>query len=391
MKALFVLLTPLILVSCQSTEEINADNYNCTLSFSNNSSSHSQSDQFQDLMEEIEAYSPGIQMAVSTREGTWLGTHGMADIPNGVSMEPCHQLMIGSISKIFTGVLIMQLHEEGILSIEDKLRDWLEPSIISKIENADEVTIEQLLTHMSGIRDYLHIEQHLNAINTPDLKETQREKLKYIYGLSAYQEPGKSFIYSNTNYVLLGLVIEKARGMTLWDAVDTYIVERLGLENCEMGTHDNPIPAGTARPYLAIRGNKFMDVMPYAVSDAATGDGGISSNMQDLIVFTRAIFNHQLLSESTVELMTSTAVDASDASSYPDWGGEEYALGIEVYHTPHGKAYGHTGSTSSYSAYLLHFPETEVTIAIAYNGYSEDRDLNDRTWLLINDVLEIVY
>ena len=167
--------------------------------------------------------------------------------------------------------------------------------------------------------------------------------------------------------VLLGLIIEKARNMTLWDVVDTYIVKPLNLENALMGTHDEPIPTGTARPYLATRGDKYYDIMENAVSDAATGDGGIASNMQDLNVFIEALFNGNLMSNDALSLMTDRNVLVQDGNSY-EWEDERYGLGLEIYNTDYGIAYGHTGSTSTYSAYLLHFPERGVTISFAYNG-----------------------
>lgn len=377
--------------ACEDSEMVSPETYSCNLTYADNSASHPHSDLFQSAIDDMAKMTTGIQLAVTTPEGTWTGSSGMADIPNSVPLQSCHKLMIGSISKIYTGVLIMQLHEEGVLSVDDQLSDWIDASIVERIDNADEVTIRQLLFHMSGIREYLDVEHHVNAVNIPNFKKTQLEKLKYIYDLEAYEKPGEVYNYSNTNYVLLGLIVEEARNMALWDAVGLYITQPLGLQNSLMGTHEDPIPAGTARPYLAVRGEKYMDIMHYSVADAATGDGGIASNMQDLNAFIENLFNHNLINETTLQLMISDTADGSDAASYPEWPGEEYGLGIEIYHTPYGTAYGHTGSTSSYSSYLLHFPDQNVTISIAYNGYSETNDLEIENWILINDLLKIVF
>jgi len=168
--------------------------------------------------------------------------------------------------------------------------------VFQKLANADEVSLKQMLNHTSGIPDYLAAKAFVDAINIDNLLLTQEEKLEYAYGKKATNKPGEEYSYSNSNYVLLGLVIEKLRKMDLWDAVDIYIAQPLNLTIAKMGTETNPIPEGTARPYIATRDEKFMDIMQNSVADAATGDGGIATNMQDLAIFIKALFTGQLTS-----------------------------------------------------------------------------------------------
>ncbi|MEM8527193.1 MAG: serine hydrolase domain-containing protein [Bacteroidota bacterium] len=290
-KYIFFFLGFLFLQACQKAEIIDVNIYDCELSFPDESDVHPLKTEFEGFLNRIAEHSPGTQIAIRTKDGKlWTGAAGYADLASRVPLENCNKLMVGSISKVFTGVLIMQLQEEGILSIEDKMSDWLEGELIDEIANAEQATIQNLLTHTSGIPDYLAVEQFVDAANTPNFKETQREKLEYIYGKKAEFELGERYSYSNSNYVLLGLIIEEARQMPLWDAVDQYIIDPLDLKVAEMGTHDQPIPMGTARPYLATHSDKYFDIMQNAVSDAATGDGGIASNAQDLITFIEGLF-----------------------------------------------------------------------------------------------------
>ncbi|MEL6251826.1 MAG: serine hydrolase domain-containing protein [Bacteroidota bacterium] len=370
-KYLIIILSLLSLYACETDDVVAPATYSCRLTGTDNTDTHPNKADFDRALEEIASISIGVQVSIRDKNGLWYNNAiGKADIPNDVALEACTKTMVGSISKTFTGVLIMQLQEDGILSVDDMLSDWLDESVIGEIENADQVTLRHLLNHTSGIKDYLGIKQYINALNTSYLLETQEEKLRYIYGKKAELPVGEKYSYSNTNYVLLGLVIEKARNMTLWDAVDTYIVQRLGLENTQMGTHEKPIPEGTARPYRNISGRRFEDVMHLAVSDAATGDGGIASNMQDLNLFFIGLFNGQLMSEAAFKQMTDSEllIVGEGEEDFPQWPDEAYGLGISLWNTPIGPAYGHTGSTSTYEAYSFYFPDTGISISIGYNA-----------------------
>jgi len=355
------------------------------------SESHPDHLAFQAALEKTGRVAPNLQVALKTPDAhTWTGAYGMADIPNNVPLNPCHKTMIGSISKIFTAVLIMQLQDEGKLDVDDLLKDRLDADLIAEIENADLVSLRQLLNHTSGIRDYLGVEQYINALNTPFFQETQAEKLKYIYGKKADLEPGEKYSYSNTNYVLLGLVIEKARQMPLWDAVEIYIVQPLALKNAEMGTHNMPIPVGTARPYRLIRKNKYEDVMSFSVSDAATGDGGIASNMQDLTLFMEGLFTGKLMSAIAFREMTEDLTPVGEEEADFSWSDEAYGLGISLWNSPHGIAYGHTGGTSTYSTLLFYFPDQKASLAIGFTSETSGEGWDLRTDL-VDELMERMF
>ncbi|MEM6806361.1 MAG: serine hydrolase domain-containing protein [Bacteroidota bacterium] len=393
MKKYLIILISLFLFSCEEAEVIDPIVYTCQLSGPDNSDMHPNKAELEIAMEKIGQVTAGVQIAIKDKNGlSLLGAYGMADIPNNVALSVCHKTMVGSISKTFTAVLIMQLQDEGLLSIDDMLKDHLSQEVIGEIANANEVSIRQLLNHTSGIRDYLGVEHYLEALNTPFLQLSQEEKLRYIYGKKSAYEVGEQYAYSNTNYVLLGLIVEARRNMSLWNAVEAYISQPLGLESTEMGTHDMPIPAGTARPYRNIRGNKFEDVMGLAVSDAATGDGGIASNMQDLTLFFEALFGGQLLSEASFNQMhDSEMIEVGEGwEDFPQWPNEAYGLGLSLWNTPYGIAYGHTGSTTTYEAYSFYFPAEGISISIGYNG-SGPNDFGDMQRELREELFRIAF
>jgi len=157
--------------------------------------------------------------------------------------------------------------------------------------------------------------------------------------------------------------------MNLSEVVSTFIAAPLNLQVAQMGTPEQPIPLGTARPYIAIRNEKFIDVMEHAVSDAATGDGGIASNMQDLNSFIEALFSGTLCSTQSLNQMISV---------FEDNGKDGYGLGIEPFIFDEGIAYGHTGNTSAYNTLLFYFPNQQVTLSFGFNGASEQDNIGKK-------------
>ena len=368
MKNILILALVILLSSCEKAPIVAPSIYACDLAFTENSIAHPKAGKFQLAMEEIKGYVPGVQVAVRSKDGNvWLGAQGLADIPNKVPYENCTKTMIGSASKMYTATLIMQLQEDNILSIEDPISKWLDAAMIEQIENADQVNIRQLLNHTSGIRDYLSVEHHINSLNTPNYKLSPTEKMAYIYGKPADNAPDAHYTYSNSNYVLLGLIIEKARAMSYAEAIVNYINTPLGLQNTLAGTTENPIPSGTARPYFAVRNGKYTDIMPFSVSDAATGDGAMATNMQEALLFIEGLFKHTLVSEETMTQMMEENVKMEGPDLFGE--GKSAGLGLEhIVHPQYGSVIGHSGSTTAYWSHVFHYPESQVTIAVAFNG-----------------------
>lgn len=376
---LIVLFIALACWACDEAIVVEPDTYACSLSFPDVSDQHPLSADFQALLDDYATELPGVQVALRTPDGlTWTGAAGMADIPNNVPLAPCHLLMVGSISKVFTATLIFQLQDEGKLSLDEPLRDWIDPEIVDQLANADQVTLRQMLNHTSGLPDYLdNADFNFDAINTPFNQKTVEQKLEYAYGMDATHAPGETYYYSNTNFVLLGLVVERVTGMTLPEALDARIFSPLGMNRSVMGTPEDPLPAGTVRPYLDLSGGRFIDFEHIEVADAATGDGGIASNTQELQVFIESLFSGQLLSAAAFTEMTETlTVKPEGAEDFEDWPDEATGYGIDRFQTNYGIAYGHTGAIFAFNAFLFHYPENGATLAIAYNGTS--LVLNDR-------------
>ena len=369
----FILILIVFPLACAEPDSVAPATYSCSLSFSESSTTHPQSDRFQMALDEVAKNVPGTQVALRTSDGeAWAQAAGMADIANGVSMESCHKMMIGSISKVFTAVMIFSLQDEGLLSIEDPLSKWIAEEIVNELENADQVSLKQLLNHTSGLADYNNTQFNLDATNRPFMKLSQEEKLEYAYGESATHAPGTDYAYSNTNFVLLGMAAEAATGKSQASILQEYIFSPLNLTSAAYGTQEEPLPSGVVRPYVSIQEGTYFDSKHLEVADANTGDGGVALHMQDLRTFAEGLFGGKLLSEEAFDQMTTSTIGRSkDEQDYEDFTSESTGLGIDIYQTSYGEAYGHTGGIFGFNAYLLHFPERNSTLAIAYNGNEE--------------------
>ena len=369
----YILLILLACSACSDPEIVAPEVYSCQLSQPESSDTHPRSLQFQAALDKVARNVPGTMVSLRTPDGnTWTQSAGMADIANGVPLESCHKMMIGSISKVFTAVMIFQLQDQGLLSIEDPLSKWISAEIIKELENADQVSLRQLLNHTSGLADYNSTQFNLDATNKPFMKLSQEEKLEYAYGESATHAPGTAYSYSNTNFVLLGMVAEAATGKSQATILQEGIFNPLGLTSAAYGSVEEPLPTGVVRPYVSVRSGTYFDSKHLEVADANTGDGGIALHMQDLRTFAEGLFSGALLSEEAFTQMTQSITEKpDDEEDYDDSIKESSGLGIDVYQMPYGEAFGHTGGIFGFNAYLLHFPNDQATLAIAYNGNEE--------------------
>jgi D-alanyl-D-alanine carboxypeptidase len=210
-KALPLAMALAALCACQKPEDLGSEFYSCEMGFADSSSIHPQHARYQAALDEIvQRGVVGINLAVFTpSDGMWLGASGMADLHNGIEMQPCHLSRMGSTVKMFTAATVLKLQEAGKLDLDDPIADYLQGPHIDKIAQAERATIRQLLQHSSGIYNYIQNLKFQTASINELLKEWEADELlKYAHRQKAYFEPGEDVAYSNTNYILLGLLIE---------------------------------------------------------------------------------------------------------------------------------------------------------------------------------------
>lgn len=360
--SIFVLLA----LSCEKDEVFSPTFYACDPSLINNN--HPNSEKYDNLIREIvNSGVPGMMLSVHDDEnGYWTNAFGFADLASGIPLAPCNITRVGSTVKTFTAVTILLLQEKGLLNIDDPITDYLSDTDIKGLENASQSSIRQLLLHSSGIFNYIQNLQFQTA-SLNDLIKIWRpaELLDYARNKNSYFPPGTDVKYSNTNYILLGMIIKRVTGKPFYTVFEEEIFEPTGLTSTQFAAAD-PVPDGIIRGYVDLYSNlNLINATYYSGWDYFTADGGLISNSYDLAIFMTQLFQGNLLNqESLNEMMSWTA----PKSEYGDGFETFYGLGVFRIETAYGPAYLHSGDAIGYFASMVYFPDQAVTISWAVNA-----------------------
>ena len=278
-------------------------------------------------------HAPGFSLAVAGPEGEmWTASPGLA---------PDVRLQVGSLSKAFTAVLIFQLIEEGALSLNDPVSEWLPEAPFAPL-----TTIEDLLGHTSGLR----------VERTERLNGRYQAPEEMIAGLTTENAvfcPGTNWFYSNIGYLMLGAIIARIDGRSYADSVEARILAPLDLSNTAVAR------PGALLPRLAPGHGGGSPVPPtdYASAGAA---GAVASSAPDLVRFWHGLMTGKIISAASRDRMFQavTPMFGQDATLY--------GLGVMVYDIPDGPGlmFGHSGSITGYNSVVAYIPADEVFIAV---------------------------
>lgn len=364
----FILFGFITVLSCSKDEVIPTIVFDCINPYPDSSESNPSNTKYQDLINGIKNSGvPGILMSIrDNSNGMWSGAAGKADLKSNVDLKACNITRVGSTVKTFTASTIFLLQEEGKLDIDEKASIYLTSDDIKDIENADVATIRQLMQHSSGIYNYIqNLKFQTGSLNDLIKEWSPDELLSYARGKKAYFAPGEDVLYSNTNYVLLGMIISNIEDVPYWDVFEEKIFKPLNLTATSCAAI-NPVPGNIINGYVDFYSNlNVMNSTYYSGWDYYTADGGLISNAYDLSTFLTALFAGELISENSLnEMMDWQLPDNSDDAFYPVY----YGLGIFKMETKWGAGYFHSGDAIGYYANMVYFPGQETTISWAVNG-----------------------
>jgi len=288
----------------------------------------------------------------------------VADLASGAPVMVEDRFEIGSITKLFTAVAILQLQEEDALSLDDPLAQWL-PDLAGEIPYGDEMTLRQLATHTAGLGEYERDLYPLpRALTDPDILEkayTPEELVRWVAeNKPPLFPPGASgqWMYSNVGYVILGMVLEAATGQSLGEIYRARIFEPLGMESAVL-LEDAPAPGETVHGYNAMTG-EYIEVTGWNPS-GAWASGALAMNAGDLARFAQALVNGELFQDSQ-----SLAQMADFVSTGQSRGFTGYGLGLARLADG---TWGHAGGTPGFGAVLLIKPDEGVTaVWLGNNG-----------------------
>ena len=298
-----------------------------------------------------EAASPGAIVAVRTPKGTWTKAYGESDPTKKVPMTADMHVRIGSVTKPFTGTLIMQLVEQGKVSLDDPISKY-----VPGVPNGDQITLKLLGTMRSGVANYSRNDAFVKQLfGDPQKAYTVDQLLSYGYQLSPAFAPGAEFEYSNSNTLLLGKVVEKVTGKTLHEAYQSMIFDPLKLSQTSTPGSNPEMPAPYARGYTlqGVSGTTPADATNYNPSWSGAA-GEIVSDAGDMLTFARAL--------GTGQGLLKPATQVTRMGTWAPAGGYGFQFACA------GGWVGHTGELPGYNVTVWYDTTTDSSVMVAANS-----------------------
>ncbi|QWG81804.1 MULTISPECIES: serine hydrolase domain-containing protein [Bacillus cereus group] len=304
---------------------------------------------------------PGVLAKTSEGGKTWSYAAGVANLSSKKPMKTDFRFRIGSVTKTFTATVVLQLAEENSLSLDDSIEKWLPGVIQGNGYDDKQITIRQLLNHTSGIAEYTRSK----GFNLMDTKKSYRAEELVKMGISMPPDfaPGKSWSYSNTGYVLLGILIETVTGNSYAEEIENRIIEPLELSNTFLPGNSSVIP-GTkhARGYIQLDGASEPKDVTYYNPSMGSSAGDMISTADDLNKFFSYLLGGKLLKEQQLKQMLTTVPTGEDALG-------RNGLGIYETNLPNGVSiWGHGGSIPGF----VTFAGGKHTLAVNLNSLNAD-------------------
>lgn len=318
---------------------------------------------------------PGVAIGV-IKDGKLIYTkgYGIADLEHDVHITDTTIFYIGSVSKQFTAMCVLLLEEQGKLSLDDNIQKYL-PDFP---DYGNPITIRHFLTHTSGVRDnltlwYLAGKDELDGIDKMEMYQLicRQKELNF--------KPGEQFMYSNSCYFMLGLIIEKVSGEPLKDFARKNIFEPLGMTNTFFQDDNTKIIKNRAFSYTEENGVIKNQIMRYNL----VGSGGVYSNIKDMYKWDQNFYKNKL-GKGTKTLIEKMHIEGTLNNGQPI--GFGYALGLQNGNYRGLKTVSHGGALAGYRSFLLRFPEQNFSVVLL--GNMGTMDIEKLSYSVANIFLE---
>ncbi len=305
---------------------------------------------------------PGILAKTSEGGKTWGYAAGVANLITKKPMKTDFHFRIASVTKTFTATVVLQLAAENRLNLDDSIEKWLPGVIQGNGYDAKQITIRQILNHTSGIAEYSRSKEADFFKNTKK-SFTAEELVKIGLSLPPDFAPGKGWSYSNTGYVLLGILIEKVTGNSYAEEIENRIIEPLELSNTFLPGNSSVIPGTNhARGYFQPDGAIELKDVTYYNPSIGSSAGDMISTADDLIKFFSSLLSGKLLKEQQLKQMLTTVPTGSAEIS-------GYGLGIYETKLPNGVSiWGHSGGIPGFSTFAGGTLGGKHTLAVNLNS-----------------------
>lgn len=301
-----------------------------------------------DLFNTLEAENQLMGTISVTKNGdeVYYKSFGFYNVNQHLKPNKATKYRIGSITKTFTATVILQMIDEGKLTLNTTVSKYF-----SQIPNASKITIEDLLRHQSGLFNVTAQKDVKDWISKP---QSRKQMLARFVKNGIVFQPKKDMQYSNTNYILLSYIAEEIDKKSYAKILEDRIINPLQLKRTEFGKAINSKNNEAFSYYF--ENDKWNKINRQTHMSAPMGAGAITSTANDLITFYNALFNGKLISEKALKEMTTTAGN--------------FGLGISELQFKGMKVFGHSGAIDGFQSYALYIPRKNVALAILANGAS---------------------
>ncbi|MFA4979212.1 MAG: serine hydrolase [Sphingobacterium sp.] len=306
---------------------------------------------------EKENYLSGVILIAKDGRPIYKKAFGFANLPDRIKNKTNTKFNLASINKMFTAMAIMQLVESGKISFQDKVGKYLTDYPNKAV--ADSVTIHQLLTHTSGMHSFWEEYDKL----AKEKFRTVSDYLPLFVDKKLAFAPGSDFLYSNSGYMVLGLIIEKLSGQNYFDYVKEHIYKPAKMTNTDAYELDNAVPNLATGYTMSLeepgqwKNNIFLN------PTKGTPAGGGYSTVDDLLNFANVLQKNILLSKESITLCTSGKVKYREGM---------YGYGFEESIINGHRIIGHTGGHDGIASEIMIYPNLGYTVVILTNGEVEN-------------------
>ena len=313
----------------------------------------------------VEAGYPAALAAVSDSKGESAGVAvGKGNLETGQAPPMDGEVRVGSNTKTFVAVVVMQMVQEGKVGLDEPIETYLPGLIKGEGIDGSKITVRQLLQHTSGLPEYADTYRSSNAEVIENMQHyvPPRDLLDTALGKPAAFEPGTQWKYTNTNYIVLGMLIERVSQRPVGEQIDQRIVKKLGLSHTYLpGNGEKKLHGPHPQGYHLSAEGKLEDMTDLDTS-LAWAAGGMVSTPSELNTFFQAVLDGRLLTQASIDEMKNGAVDVSSHLGP----GAVYGLGLLG--TPlscGGTAWGHHGGIAGYETHDGVGPDgTAVTVTV---------------------------